>query len=93
MASTGNRTRDGKSIDDVSVAITGKKYRYLPDDGAEQDHVMHEFERMGGVAQKAFENELGILYESAISLPTGQERRVAQEEEGRKRYGDSEVSR
>lgn len=32
-------------LDALSVKLTGKKYRELPDDGAEQDHVMHEFEK------------------------------------------------
>lgn len=52
----GRTTRDGKTIDEVSVELTGKKYGQLPDDGAEQDHVMHEFEKRGGVAQQAFQN-------------------------------------
>ena len=37
-----------KTIDEISVEITGKKYRELPDDGPEQEHVMHEYERITG---------------------------------------------
>lgn len=54
--SAGSRTKDGKTLDEVSRAITGKAYKDLPDDGPQQDHVMHEFERLGGVAQQAFQN-------------------------------------
>lgn len=50
----GRTTSDGKTLDDVSMMITGKKYRQLPDDGPAQEQVMAEFEKMGGVAQKAF---------------------------------------
>ncbi len=54
--SGGKTTSDGKTLDQLSKEITGKPYRSLPDDGAEQDHVMHEFEKQGGVAQQAFDN-------------------------------------
>lgn len=50
----GKTTRDGKTIDEVSVEVTGKKYRQLPDDSPAQEAVMTEFEKRGGVAQKAF---------------------------------------
>lgn len=34
-----------KTLDEISQEIYEKPYSQLPDDGAEQDHAMHEFER------------------------------------------------
>lgn len=39
-----------KTIDDISMAIYGNAYNQLPDDGAKQDHAMHEFERQQHIA-------------------------------------------
>lgn len=36
------------TIDEVSMELTGKKYRELPDDGPAQDSVIHEYEKRGG---------------------------------------------
>lgn len=35
-----------KTLDEVSVELTGKPYKALPDDGSQQDYVMGEFEKM-----------------------------------------------
>ena len=50
----GKTTNDGKTLDEVSIELTGKKYRQLPDDSPAQEMVMAEFEERGGSAQQAF---------------------------------------
>lgn len=36
---------NGPTLDEVSIKLYGKKYKELPDDGAEQDHAMSEYEK------------------------------------------------
>ena len=50
----GKTTNDGKTLDEVSIELTGKKYQQLPDDSPAQEMVMAEFEERGGSAQQAF---------------------------------------
>lgn len=48
---------DDKKLDDKSKELTGKNYKELPDDGPEQDHVMHEFEKKKEASLRtAYEN-------------------------------------
>lgn len=40
-------------IDELSLNLTGRRYRDLPDDGAKQDYVMGEFERLNRLKVEA----------------------------------------